>query len=260
MHRVGRLVLVLILVVSGGGAALGEQASASPAKSSPASTPIPLAKVPSKTQSALASLQEIEATVSSDQSNADGIARALSGVTNETDARIAEDMRLLTTSPSLDVLFPLKLAWQIFGIRLSELDRELTQHATSLEEQVGRLDKLNQTWQATLQSAKQPETPPPLLQGVHNVVDSVERVRQATESSQAQIWDLQSRISEQEARVRTTLSSIEQGEKRSYAKSLDYLGIPQRRSLQGEAIAALADCPEKTGCENRAQVMTSHIA
>jgi len=93
--------------------------------------------------------------------------------------------------------------------------RELTGHATSLEEQLERLDKLNKTWQATLQSAKKPETPPPVLQRIQSVVDSVEHTRQATESGQVHVLALQSSLSEAQARVRTTLSSIERAEIRA---------------------------------------------
>ncbi|MGC1295431.1 MAG: hypothetical protein WA869_10345, partial [Alloacidobacterium sp.] len=115
-------------------------------------------------QSALASLQEIDANVSKDQSSADGSARTLSVLTSEIDARIDEDTKLLSTSPPLDLLYRLKLAWEKFGVRLSVSAHELTQHSSDLEEQLVRLDQLNKTWQATLQSAKQPQTPPPVLQ------------------------------------------------------------------------------------------------
>src|SRR5262249_54173247 len=161
-------------------------------------------------QSALDSLQETEANVSRDQSGADAIARTVSDLTSEIDARIAEDTRLLTTSPSLEVLSQLKRDWRTFDIRLLVLTRELTGHATNLEEQLGRLDKLNKTWQATLQSAKKPETPPLVLQRVQKVVDSIERTRQSAESDQAHVLALQSDLSEVQARVRTTLSSVQQ--------------------------------------------------
>jgi len=70
-----RIVLLIILaLVSSGGAAPSQPASGSPAKPTPAPTPIPLAKVPLEAQSALTSLQEIDANVSGDQSSADGIA------------------------------------------------------------------------------------------------------------------------------------------------------------------------------------------
>jgi potassium efflux system protein len=211
-----RIVLLIILaLVASGGTTPGEQTSGSPSKPTPAPTSIPLAKVPLEAQSALASLQEIDANVSKNQSSADGSARTLSDLTSEIDARIADDTRLLTTSPSLDVLYRLKLAWQKFGVRLSVSAHELTQHSSSLEEQLVRLDQLNKTWQATLQSAKQPQTPPPVLQSVQSVIDSVERTQQAAESGRDHVLTLQSHLSEQEARVRRALSLIEQAENRA---------------------------------------------
>src|SRR5215469_7099203 len=232
MRPMIRIVLVIILaLVSSAGTALSQQASASSAKPAPAATPIPLAKVPLEAQSTLASLQEIEANASRDQSSAEAGGDTLSELTNEIDARIAEDRRLLTSSPTLDELYRLKLAWQSFAARLSVSARELAQHATSVEEQLGRLDKLNKAWQATLLLAKQPETPPQVLQSVQSVVDSVERTRQATESGQAHVLALQSRVSEQEAHVRTALTLIEQGENQSL-KSLFVRDSPPIWSLQ----------------------------
>ena len=217
MHSIIRIVIFISLVlVSSGGPAPGQQASASLATPNPAPTPIPLGKVALEAQSALASLQEIDAGVSRDQSSADGIARTLLDLANEIDARIAGDTRLLTTSQSIDLRYWLKLTWQNFGDSLLVSARELTQHATSLEVQLARLDQLNKTWQGTLQSAKQPDTPLPVLQSLQGIVDSVERTRQAAESILAHVLTLQSRLSEEEDRVRTVLSSIEQVENRSF--------------------------------------------
>ena len=132
MHPVIRIVLFISLVlVSSGGTAPGQQASASLATPNPAPTPIPLGKVALEAQSALASLQEIDAGVSSDQSGADGIARTLLDLANEIDARIAGDTRLLTTSLSIDLRYWLKLTWQNFCDSLLVSARELTQNATS---------------------------------------------------------------------------------------------------------------------------------
>jgi len=163
----------------------------------------------------MTSLEEIDASVSRDQSSAGDIAGSLSNLTSEIDARLAEDMRLLTASPSLDVLYQLKSTWQNFGDDLSALARELGQRGTSLEEERARLDQLKKTWQATLQSAKQPDTPQPFVQSVQNVVDSIERTRQAAESGREQVLTLQGRLSGQEARVRTALSSVEQSQNRA---------------------------------------------
>ena len=195
--------------------ASGEQASASPAKPIPVPTPIPLARVPLDAQAALASLQEIDADISRDQSNVDGASHNLLDLANEIDVRVADDTRFLTTSPSLDLLYRLKLAWRNFALRLSVSDGELTRHATSLEEQLAHLDQLNKTWQSTLPSAKQPGTPPIILQSVQSVLDSDARAQKAAEASRTQVLALQSRLSEEEAKVRTALSSIEQAENRA---------------------------------------------
>jgi len=48
------------------------------------------------------------------------------------------------------------------------------------------------------------------LKAVQSVVDSIERTRQVAESCRAQILDLEIRLSEEEARVRTALSSVQQ--------------------------------------------------
>jgi potassium-dependent mechanosensitive channel len=213
MHPIIRLLLLIILaLVSSGGTAPGQQASAAAPKTNPAPTPIPLAEVPSQAQSVLDSLQEIEAHVSRDQSSADTISRAVLDLKGEIDTRVADDKRLLTTSPSLDVLYPLKLTWRTFDVRLSASARELGEYATDLEKHLGRLDQLKKIWQATLQSAKPPETPPPVLQRVQSVVDSIERTQEATESGQAHVLALQSGLSGEQARVRTALSLIDRAE------------------------------------------------
>ena len=88
------------------------------------------------------------------------------------------------------MLYRTKLTWQNFGDKLSALARELTQRAMILGEELAALNQLNKTWQGTLQSAKRPDTPPPVLQSVQGVVDSSERTRQAVESCRAEVLNL----------------------------------------------------------------------
>ena len=197
MHRVIRIVLLFIsALVSAGGMAPGQQPSASPAKPSPAPTPIQLANLPFEAQSAATSLQEIDTSVARIQSSADAIAGSLSNLISELDPRMIEDTRLLSASPALEMLYRIKLTWQNFSDSLSASDRELTQFATSLEEKLASLDQLNKTWQTTLQSAKEPDTPPQVLQSIQSVVDSVEQTRRAAESGRSLVLTVRSRLSE----------------------------------------------------------------
>jgi potassium-dependent mechanosensitive channel len=213
--RVSRLALLLVLaLISSGGTASAQQASATPEKPKPSPTPIPLTTVALESQSAMASLQAIDTNLEESQSSARVVAGRLADLTSETDAMTADDMKLLKSSPTLDMLHRLKSTWQSFADDLSALDQKLAQRAASLEEGRAHLDQLTQLWQATLQSAKQPNTPPLVMQSIQNVVDSVERTRQSAESARAQILDLEIHLSGAEARVRTTLSSIEQVQSR----------------------------------------------
>ena len=216
MHRVIRIVLLFILaLVSPGGAATGPQSSASPAKPNPAPTPIPLGNVPFEAQSAATSLHEIDTSVARIQADADEIESHLSKLISEFGPRMMEDTRLLGASPSLDMLYRIKRTWQNFTESLSASERELTHFATSLEEKLPSLDQLKKTWEATLQSAKVPDTPPPVLQSIQSVVDSVEQTRRAAESSRGRVLTLLSSLSEEEARVRTVQSSVEQSQIRA---------------------------------------------
>ncbi len=205
----------MLVLVSAGGTARGQQSSASPVKPNPAPTPIPLANVPFEAQSATKSLQEIDTSVARIQTDADAIESHLSKLISEFDPRMIEDTGLLGASPSLDILYRIKLAWQNFGESLSPPARELTQSATSLEEKLASLDRLNKSWQATQHTAQVPDTPPLVLQSIQGVVDSVEQVRRAVESVRAQILTVRSRLSEEEARVRMILSSAEQAQIRA---------------------------------------------
>jgi potassium efflux system protein len=215
MCRVRRLVLPLTLIlVFAGRPTLGEPPSDSPEKSKPTPTPVPIIAVAVEAQSATMSIQVINANLAADKSSVDVIERTLGNLTSEIDARIAEDMKLLMARPSLDVLHRLSNTWQNFDDSLSTLARNLSQHAKTLEETRAHLDELNTTWQVTLGSAKKPDTPEPILQGVQNVIDSVEQTRPAVESLRKQVLTLQISLSQQQTRTRTALSAVEQLEQR----------------------------------------------
>ena len=186
-----------------------EQSPAATPKASPEPTPLPLANVLSEAQSTMTTLEEIDASVSRVLSSTDGIVTRLSELNGEIDPRLAEDTKLLTTSPSLDILYRVKLTWEDFSRNLSVLARELTQQAMSLEQELVDLGRLAKIWQSTLDAAKQTNAP---VEPLQTAVDSIEQRRQAVEASRARVLTLLSQISDEETRIRRTLSSIEQSQ------------------------------------------------
>jgi potassium-dependent mechanosensitive channel len=214
MHRVARgarrLALLLILPLAFSiDTTRGDQPSSAPTAPAPRPTPIPLTIIPVEERTTAASLQEIEASVSRDQSSASDFAGNVSKLKSEIESRIAEDVKLLATNPTLDLLPQLESTWQNFADDLSALDHELADRAASLEKKNSSLNRLNETWQTTLESAKQPGTPQSVLNSVQSIIGSIGSARQATGSAQFQVLTVQGDLAEQEARVRTTLASIE---------------------------------------------------
>jgi small-conductance mechanosensitive channel len=157
----------------------------------------------------MTTLEEVDASVSRVRSSTDGIVTRLSELNGEIDPRLAEDTKLLTTSPSLDILYRVKLTWEDFSRNLSVLARELTQQAMSLEQELVDLGRLAKIWQSTLDGAKQTNAP---VEPLQTAVNSIEQRRQAVEASRARVLTLLSQISDEETRIRRTLSSIEQSQ------------------------------------------------
>jgi potassium-dependent mechanosensitive channel len=211
MHRLIPIFLLLLFAsVSGSGTAAGQQSSASPPAPTPAPTPVPLAKVPLEAESTMAALQELNARQSKDQSTADLIATNLANLASEIDARSTDDTRLLDANLTLDTLHRLTMTWEKFRDNLAASARELAECAANLDQEIARLDQLNNIWQGTLLSAKQPNMPPAVLQRAQSVTGSLEQARKTAESGRANVLTVQTRLSEEEARVRTALSSLRQ--------------------------------------------------
>jgi potassium-dependent mechanosensitive channel len=219
MHRVIRILLLLLFAGSCcPGTAVGQQSPPSPSPSpsplpsaaNPEPTPIPVAKVPLEAESTIAALQEINAGALKDQSTADMVATNLATVASEIDARAADDTRFLAANQSLDTLHRMTVTWEKLSETLSASARELTGSAKNLDQKIGRLDQLQKTWQRTVLSAKQPETPPAVLQRAQSILDSLALTRMAAESGRAKVLTVQTHLSEEEARVRTALTLVEQ--------------------------------------------------
>jgi potassium-dependent mechanosensitive channel len=248
-----RIVLLLLFTVGFLGTASSQQPSPSPSAAAPEPTPIPLAKVPAEAESTMAALQEINASASKDQSNADPVASNLVNLTNEIEARISDDTRLSMAGQSLDMLYRLTVTWDNFRTNLEASTHELTAYATDLEAQIAKLDQLNKIWQATLSAAQQPNTPPAVLQRVQSTKNSIELTRKMVESIRANVLTLQTRLSEEEARVRTALASVE----KLQASALKSLLVKDSAPIWGLGNAFGKDWSDQVGRSSFSQLKAS---
>src|SRR4051794_28666628 len=82
------------------------------------------------------------------------IAQKLSALTRGIDAGLDENSKVLSSTPSLDVLRGLATSWQQFEQNLLFWSRDLARRADQLDEEVARLDQLGKTWGQTLTRAQ----------------------------------------------------------------------------------------------------------
>jgi potassium-dependent mechanosensitive channel len=254
MQRPSTFVLLPVLIfLSSARLALSQQPSASPARSAPTATPIPLIAVPVEERSTIASLQEIGAGLTRDESSVADLARSLSKLRIEIDNRIGDDNKVLAATPFLDVLYQLESIWQNLDDHLSALDRGLADHAASLAKAHSRLDQFNEIWQLTLQSAQQSKVPHSVQDSFQHIINSVSGTRERTESVLNQLLTIQGDLSEQQARVRATLSTIKQTQTRAFESLLVRNGPP----IWSGKISLGSEWKEQSGASFSAQLRAS---
>jgi hypothetical protein len=151
MHPIIRFAFLVtpVLVVVGGNLNAQEPSSL---RTEPSSglAPFQLARLAAEIPSGAASVREIATSVAKIQASVDAADDRLSKLATELDARIIEDTKLLSSNPSIEILYRVRLSWSDFSNSLTISDRDLTQLATRLKERTDSLDRLAQTWQAIL--------------------------------------------------------------------------------------------------------------
>ena len=161
MHRVPGLFLLTALTVGlMSGTGRGQNASTSPAKTISTTaaakepTPIPLAEVVLQSSSVSENLREIEENLSAHRLSAT-VDQQVAVLTNDIDAGLSENSRILTANPFLYELGHLETGWHYFGDRLSFWNRLLTVQATELDSVVAHLDQLGKDVGADAQTGAQ---------------------------------------------------------------------------------------------------------
>ena len=218
MRRVLRIGLFISFcwVLSGNTAGAQQSAGATskPGPTNPVPTPIPLSEIAPRVQSAIKSLRDIEASLSTDQTTMT-VENRLPHLTKEIDLRTAENAKLLTASLPLELLHRLEVTLQNFNDELSTWNHDLTEYAKALDEQIAHLDQLSKVWQSTLQSPELSQAAPEILKRVQSLIDSIGRTRQALESRRATALTLEGRVLESTDQVQTAFSAVEQAEARA---------------------------------------------
>jgi potassium efflux system protein len=207
MHKFLRLfLLAAVTLVSIGGAARSQSVPSLSAKAS--TTPIPLGEVASQSESAAATIREIEANLEPDKISA-AVDRELPLLTSEVEALRADSSSIVTSNPSLDLLSTLERTGQAFLENLGSWNRDLARRATELNAELGRLDQLENTWQQTLKLAQSSNPPPELVESIQSVIAEASQTRAGIERQRGQVLGQQNRVAQEDGRVTSALASVQ---------------------------------------------------
>jgi small-conductance mechanosensitive channel len=171
---------------------------------------IPLAEIASQAETTLANLHAIETETESDQS-VSVIEEQFPELTQEIAARSEEDARILSHSTSLELFARLERAWQDLSEELSGWNRTLTRRIRQLQANAAHLDQLRKTWELTRDSSQAGNMPRELSQRVQAVLTELKRAGDAVREQLGLVLTLQSRLAEQDARVREAVAALDQG-------------------------------------------------
>jgi small-conductance mechanosensitive channel len=208
--------LALVMVAAGllgsgaGGIALAQDASNTVAAGTSGTNvaAIPLAEVAAQAEAAFASLQSVEGDLSADKATV-AVQQELPGLTQETSARLEENSKMLSSSPSLETLRRLDREWQGVREELADWKRSLMKFLTQLDEDRGRLAQLEEVWKATRASVVESKAPPEVLEQVERVVAAASRTQQKADAQRMVLLSLQTRLAEQDGRALHMLNAIE---------------------------------------------------
>jgi potassium-dependent mechanosensitive channel len=207
------LVLTFYWALSGD-IARAQQTSPSTPKPSPAieaPTPIPLSQIAAEEQTTAQTVRDVEANLSTNQLTA-SIEERLPQVATEIELRMNEMTKILASRLPLELLRYLANATQTMHDELATWNRELTQHAKTLDDQIARLTTLNKTWTATLQLPELSKAAPEIPKRVEGLINAVTRAQQEVESLRERDLTLQGRVLEATTELQIASSAIEQAQ------------------------------------------------
>ncbi|MEP7039742.1 MAG: mechanosensitive ion channel domain-containing protein [Acidobacteriota bacterium] len=205
----------------------------------PAPTPIPVSDIITQAEANSKRLREIQ-TGLSDNPNISDVERGLPLLTEELNSQEQETNQLLTSQPSLETLRKAEQVWKSFASRFPDWKEGLKTQAAIFNRQINELKNFNALWLQTMESLKisqsstnantetssnsnseissnsnsesasniGTEIPPEISQRIQTTIAAIQQTQKQVEEQRTKLLTLQTRISEQESRVRQTLETV----------------------------------------------------
>ncbi|HSB70998.1 MAG TPA: mechanosensitive ion channel domain-containing protein [Candidatus Methylomirabilis sp.] len=210
-----------------------------PPGNAPPSIPVP--EIATRAEEAAALLRGIDTLLASN-THIEAIRMRLPDVTHQVDTRIEETNQQLEARPSIEVLDRLLTSWQRMRGELAKALDDLTQRATRLELELGRLSGVLDTWKKARADARTTKAPAQVLDRVDGLLAAIPEVQDRLRAERSVILVLQDQLARQLARCEDGLDRVA-GYRQGYVGTLLTRDTPPIWSgeAQEKAWADIAD-------------------
>jgi len=181
-----------------------------PSTNAPAATPPPqiaISDVVTQAQATISELQKDQVGLNPDDT-LQAVDQKLPDLTRQIDQRISEDAEQVSASTSVSVLQNVLAEWQPLSDDLASAQKDLSVRVKQIEALVAKLNDQAATWTTTLNTAQKAKTPAEIIQNINQVSDLIATTLKLAQADQNQLYSMQQRVSDQEARVNNKLSLI----------------------------------------------------
>ena len=242
------LLLAVLLMLPSPAALLAQTAApatkpAATAATPPAGvTPIPAANVVARAEGDENTLNILQTRLQQVQQQGDIKLRLqrLSREAGETRTR----SHLAMDSDSQRRMRDIEPAWGQLHTEITNIDKQLTQSAESLQEHFERLNQMQKTWEATLAADEIGQAPKVVQDRIQAVLSQIQDTRKVANRSRSAIFDLQAQSAKLQAMVNAEQAQL----RNTLTASIDSLFTPDSPALYGPSEAAESlDSESSTG-------------
>ncbi len=150
----------------------------------------------------------------------------LAPLTRDSNTHLNEVRRTLAARPSVAAIHALEPTWVESARNANDITKALTRRAAQLTRLLGELDRMDQTWDATLKAAQAAQAPQTILDRIGQVSDLITKTRAAAAARQAEVLTLQSKAVSLASRANDTLDQLDTASQRATSQLLTRDSLP----------------------------------
>ena len=143
------------------------------------------------------------------------IQKLLPEASRKIELEVSATKKVLQDEPTLAMLQTEQQSWDKRQLEMTHWLNLLTQRATQLQTALNQFRELEKIWSQTLDAAKAPRAPEPILQQIDATIAGVEAVQTPIQTQLSAVFDLQSRVAQEVTWCGTALAEIGEAQQKA---------------------------------------------